>query len=185
MSPVGKVEPNQLYLNGFSDAIKSCPENDFGSSRRNEITKLHAFNVLYVRCWNYNSVIYKMLKYVFVLICNSFDNVWWTLNMDLWHGHRSYRFNRFCGFARCAPNYLYCGFVNKIHLKMCHQRAQSCQNKKNQKVWAMLWKIVLREMLGARGETKIKKSHAFNVALNSVLKLKSMLFKKCQHICVD
>ena len=36
MSPEGKIELKQLYLKGLSDAKKSCLEDDFGGSPRDE-----------------------------------------------------------------------------------------------------------------------------------------------------
>ncbi len=40
----GTIEPKPLFLNGLSDAEKSCLEGDFGGSPRTKIMTLHAFN---------------------------------------------------------------------------------------------------------------------------------------------
>ena len=69
--------PKHIYLNGLSDAGKSCLEGDFGGSPRDENHKIACVQFCFkFRTDIVNSGYYKKSKYWFCLILICFHSVW-------------------------------------------------------------------------------------------------------------
>ena len=49
-----------------------------------------------------NLCIYEVSKSRFLLFFIGFNNVWWTLEIELWEGHRTCQFSWFSGFQNIA-----------------------------------------------------------------------------------